>query len=97
MGTFAAEHLSPAYPERAARGTADKLRAWQAAALQQYLADLANMGMLNSGGVVAGRGPFGLTPGVGFQPIIETLPEGANLMAMAIISADRNWLTSWVP
>jgi len=36
VGTFAAEHLSPSYPERAARGTADKLRAWQAEALDQY-------------------------------------------------------------
>ncbi|MCY7412249.1 MAG: DEAD/DEAH box helicase [Salinibacterium sp.] len=36
LGTFAAEHLSPAYPERAARGTAEKLRAWQAEALDRY-------------------------------------------------------------
>lgn len=36
VGTFAAEHLSPAYPERAARGTASKLRAWQAEALDRY-------------------------------------------------------------
>ncbi len=36
VGTFAAEHLSPSYPERAARGTADKLRAWQAEALDLY-------------------------------------------------------------
>ena len=36
MGTFAAEHLSPSYPERAARGTADRLRAWQAEALDLY-------------------------------------------------------------
>ncbi len=36
VGTFAAEHLSPSYPERAARGTADKLRAWQAEALDSY-------------------------------------------------------------
>ncbi len=36
VGTFAAEHLSPAYPERAARGTADRLRAWQAEALDRY-------------------------------------------------------------
>ncbi|MEO7148047.1 MAG: DEAD/DEAH box helicase [Terrimesophilobacter sp.] len=35
-GTFAAEHLSPAFPERAARGTAEKLRAWQAEALSRY-------------------------------------------------------------
>ena len=36
VGTFAAEHLSPSYPERAARGTASKLRAWQAEALDRY-------------------------------------------------------------
>ena len=35
-GTSAAEHLSPAFPERAAWGTAGKLRAWQAEALEQY-------------------------------------------------------------
>lgn len=33
---FAAEHLPPSYPERAARGTAEKLRAWQAEALERY-------------------------------------------------------------
>ena len=38
VGTFAAEHLSPSYPERAARGTASKLRAWQAEALDEYFA-----------------------------------------------------------
>ncbi len=31
--------LSPAWPERAAWGTATKLRAWQAAALEKYLAE----------------------------------------------------------
>ncbi|NYJ74019.1 DEAD/DEAH box helicase [Allobranchiibius huperziae] len=36
MSTSAASHLSPAFPERAAWGTAHKLRAWQAAALKQY-------------------------------------------------------------
>lgn len=35
-GTSAAEHLSPAFPERAARGTAEKLRAWQAEAIDRY-------------------------------------------------------------
>ena len=39
-GTSAAEHLSPSFPERAAWGTASKLRAWQAEALEQYLAEL---------------------------------------------------------
>ncbi|MGN6326171.1 DEAD/DEAH box helicase [Pseudolysinimonas sp.] len=36
--TAAAEHLSPAFPERAARGTAGALRAWQQEALDRYLA-----------------------------------------------------------
>ena len=35
-GTSAAEHLSPAFPERAARGTAQKLRAWQQEAFERY-------------------------------------------------------------
>lgn len=39
LGTSAAEHLSPAFPERAAWGTAQKLRAWQAEAIEQYLAE----------------------------------------------------------
>jgi superfamily II DNA or RNA helicase len=38
VGTSAAEHLSPSFPERAARGTADKLRAWQQEALEAYFA-----------------------------------------------------------
>jgi superfamily II DNA or RNA helicase len=37
MSTAAASNLSPAFPERAAWGTAAKLRAWQAAALTAYL------------------------------------------------------------
>ncbi|WP_026876403.1 DEAD/DEAH box helicase family protein [Jiangella gansuensis] len=38
MSTSAAEHLPPAYPNRAPWGTAGRLRAWQAAALEDYLA-----------------------------------------------------------
>lgn len=37
VGTTAAENLSPSFPERAARGTASKLRAWQQEALDLYL------------------------------------------------------------
>ena len=37
MSTSAAGHLSPAFPERAAWGTAAKLRAWQEEALATYL------------------------------------------------------------
>lgn len=36
LGSFAAEHLSPTYPQRAPWGTAQRLRAWQAEALDQY-------------------------------------------------------------
>ncbi|WP_129669525.1 DEAD/DEAH box helicase [Phytoactinopolyspora endophytica] len=37
MSTSAAEHLPPAYPARAPWGTAGRLRAWQQAALSDYL------------------------------------------------------------
>ncbi|GAA3208444.1 DEAD/DEAH box helicase [Microbacterium terregens] len=36
LGGAAAEHLSPAYPQRAPWGTAERLRAWQAEALERY-------------------------------------------------------------
>ena len=36
IGSFAAEHLSPAYPARAPWGTAENLRAWQTEALDAY-------------------------------------------------------------
>ncbi len=39
MSSAAFEHLSPAYPQRAAWGTASSLRAWQTEALEQYHAD----------------------------------------------------------
>ena len=38
MSSGAAFHLPPAFPERAAWGTASKLRAWQQAALDRYVA-----------------------------------------------------------
>src|SRR3954447_6732479 len=39
MSTSAASSLPPAFPGRAPWGTAAKLRAWQAAALEQYLTE----------------------------------------------------------
>lgn len=39
VSVSAAQNLPPVYPQRAAWGTAGSLRAWQAAALEQYLAD----------------------------------------------------------
>jgi superfamily II DNA or RNA helicase len=61
IGSFAAEHLSPAYPQRAPWGTAQRLRAWQAEALDRYFA--------LSGPDGAGAGPrdflAAATPGAG--------------------------------
>jgi superfamily II DNA or RNA helicase len=37
MSTSAASHLSPAYPARAPRGAAERLRAWQQSAVDEYL------------------------------------------------------------
>lgn len=61
IGSFAAEHLSPSYPQRAPWGTAQRLRAWQAEALDLYF------GLNGPDGV--GRGPrdflAAATPGAG--------------------------------
>jgi superfamily II DNA or RNA helicase len=61
FGTFAAEHLSPSYPQRAPWGTAQRLRAWQAEALDAYFAADGPDG--------PGRGPrdflAAATPGAG--------------------------------
>ncbi|MCR2811971.1 DEAD/DEAH box helicase [Microbacterium sp. zg.Y1084] len=61
FGSFAAEHLSPSFPQRAPWGTAQRLRAWQAEALDQYFA------MDGPDGI--GRGPrdflAAATPGAG--------------------------------
>lgn len=61
LGSFAAEHLSPSYPQRAPWGTAQRLRAWQAEALDQYF------GMDGPDGEGAGPRDFlaAATPGAG--------------------------------
>src|ERR1700712_3205894 len=59
VGTFAAEHLSPSYPERAARGTAEKLRAWQAEALDHYF-ETEPRDFLAAATPGAGKTPFAL-------------------------------------
>ncbi|MGP3534891.1 DEAD/DEAH box helicase [Microbacterium sp. RD1] len=61
FGSFAAEHLSPTWPQRAPWGTAQRLRAWQAEALDAYF------GMDGPDGT--GKGPrdflAAATPGAG--------------------------------
>ena len=70
------------------------------AILAQQLAGLSNQQAVDSlsstrppisTGPVAAR-PFTAGNSVGFQPIITTLPEGTNLQAMAVISADRRYV-----
>ncbi|KTR86570.1 DEAD/DEAH box helicase [Leucobacter chromiiresistens] len=58
-GTSAAEHLPPAYPERAAHGTAGTLRAWQEEAIRRYL-DTAPRDFLASATPGAGKTTFAL-------------------------------------
>ncbi|MFV0320062.1 MAG: DEAD/DEAH box helicase [Microbacterium sp.] len=61
FGSFAAEHLSPSFPQRAPWGTAQRLRAWQAEALDAYFGADGPDG--------AGKGPrdflAAATPGAG--------------------------------
>jgi superfamily II DNA or RNA helicase len=61
FGSFAAENLSPTYPQRAPWGTAQRLRAWQAEALDHYFASDGPDGV--------GKGPrdylAAATPGAG--------------------------------
>jgi superfamily II DNA or RNA helicase len=68
---LAASGLPPAFPDRAAWGTATKLRAWQAAALEQYFATTRRDFL-----AVA-------TPGAGKTSFALTL--GANLLAKRMI------------
>ena len=46
------------------------------------------------GDLIVGNGlnPFVLQGAVGYQPVITTLPEGTNLVATAVISADRRYV-----
>ena len=60
VGTFAAEHLSPSFPERAARGTASKLRAWQAEALDEYFDKEQRRDFLAAATPGAGKTTFAL-------------------------------------
>ncbi|TQL48067.1 superfamily II DNA or RNA helicase [Homoserinimonas aerilata] len=87
MGTSAAENLSPAFPERAARGTADKLRAWQQEALDAYLA----------------RGPrdflAAATPGAGkttfaLRIATELLASGA-INRITVVAPTEHLKTQW--
>jgi tetratricopeptide (TPR) repeat protein len=50
-------------------------------------------GSPRAGGAQGGPGkPFFRTGAVGYQPVITTLPEGTNLQAQAVVSADRRYV-----
>jgi len=48
----------------------------------------------NNGDLIVGNGllPFAVNGAVGYQPVITTLPEGTNMSATAVISADRRYV-----
>jgi superfamily II DNA or RNA helicase len=58
--TAAAEHLPPSFPERAARGTAGALRAWQQEALDAYFSSDQRRDFLVSATPGAGKTTFAL-------------------------------------
>ncbi len=69
MSQSAASHLSPAFPRRAAWGTAGALRAWQAEALQLYL-DSGRTDFLAVATPGAGKTTFALTVAAeSFRPV----------------------------
>ncbi len=87
MSTSAAEHLSPAFPERAAWGTAAKLRAWQEEALAAY--------------VTSGRRDFlaVATPGAGkttyaLRIATELLDRGV-IRAVTVVAPTEHLKTQW--
>jgi len=91
-GRFAAEHLSPSFPERAARGTADKLRAWQAEALDLYFS-LGNSTAVNgtTGSSTHDSSTLGSsTPGNGTGPrdflVAATPGAGKTTFALRLVT-----------
>ncbi len=87
MSTAAASHLSPAFPERAAWGTADKLRAWQQAALTAYLrADPANFLAVATPG--AGKTTYAL------RLATELLGRGT-ISAVTVVAPTEHLKTQW--
>jgi len=52
----------------------------------------AGGGVGNGGAGNGGQIPFFARGAVGYQPVIITLPQGANLIATAVISADRRYV-----
>ena len=87
MSTSAASHLSPAFPERAAWGTAEKLRAWQAAALNLYLRT-EERDFLAVATPGAGKTPFAL------RIAAELIGRGV-IQAVTVVAPTEHLKTQW--
>lgn len=95
LGSFAAEHLSPAYPQRAPWGTAERLRAWQAEALDLYF------GLDGPDGVGSGPRDFlaAATPGAGkttfaLRLASELLRRGV-IERIVVVAPTEHLKTQW--
>ena len=87
MSTAAASNLSPAFPERAAWGTASKLRAWQAAALSVYL-EQAPQDFLAVATPGAGKTTYAL------RLATELLGRG-EITAVTVVAPTEHLKTQW--
>ena len=92
---IAQQQLANAVVEQAAVGR--QILAQQLAALNNPAALgslLASRGSLGNGGGIGGGAinPFFARGAVGYQPVIVTLPEGANMGTTAVVSHDRRYV-----
>ena len=87
MSTSAAGHLSPAFPERAAWGTAAKLRAWQEEALASYLAS-GSRDFLAVATPGAGKTTYAL------RVATELLDRGV-IRAVTVVAPTEHLKTQW--
>ncbi|MEO5610773.1 MAG: DEAD/DEAH box helicase [Ornithinibacter sp.] len=87
MSTSAAGHLPPAFPERAAWGTADKLRAWQEQALTAYL-DSDRTDFLAVATPGAGKTTYAL------RIATELLDRGV-IRAVSVVAPTEHLKTQW--
>ncbi|PII81376.1 hypothetical protein BMH32_02455 [Leucobacter sp. OLJS4] len=86
-GTSAAEHLPPAYPERAAHGTAGTLRAWQEEAIRKYL-DTEPLDFLASATPGAGKTTFALR-------LASILRANRTVSQVIVVAPTEHLKTQW--
>lgn len=86
-GTSAAEHLPPAYPERAAHGTAGTLRAWQEEAIRLYL-EKSPRDFLASATPGAGKTTFALR-------LAAILRSNHTVQQIVVVAPTEHLKTQW--